>query len=103
MQFEIEGEDDLRNFLDISKEKDYNADLNDLVKVALQKLQTEKQEEFTRDKTDIKEALEAEFAEKLGGSSARIATMLKYDNAISQADQVFKNQEEYKKILAIKE
>ncbi|MEJ2633953.1 MAG: S41 family peptidase [Calditrichia bacterium] len=103
MQFEIEGEDDLRNFLDISKEKDYNADLNDLVKVALQKLQTEKQEEFTRDKTDIKEALEAEFAEKLGGSSARVATMLKYDNAISQADQVFKNQEEYKKILAIKE
>ncbi len=101
--FEIEGEPQLKDFLKIAKEEGYNADIIDLVTMALQKLEKEKKREFERDIDQIRETLNAEFAEKIGGPTQRIAVMLKNDVVFKKALSILKDQQEYKKILAIKE
>ncbi|MEJ2538026.1 MAG: S41 family peptidase [Calditrichia bacterium] len=103
LQFELDGEDQLKEFLSIAKEENYNSDLQDLVTVALQKLDAEKLNEFDRNTSNIKESLELEFAEKLGGSTARIAAMLKHDETLDKALQILHSQTEYRKVLAIKD
>jgi len=103
MDFEIEGEAELKDFLDLAQEEEYSADMIDLVSVALQKLQQEKTVQFEKHTEEIKEALETEFAEKLGGNAARIATLLKYDNTVTSALQVLKQPQEYQQILVAKQ
>jgi carboxyl-terminal processing protease len=103
LQYELNGEDQLKEFLSIADEENYNSDLRDLVNVALQKLDAEKVNEFDRNASDIKESLELEFAEKLGGSTARIAAMLKHDETLDQALEILHSQTEYRKVLAIKD
>ncbi len=103
LSFEIEGEAELNQFLQIAEEENYNDDIVDLAKVTLQKLQGIKEGEFEKNRDQIKQSLESEFAEKLGGSSARIATLLKYDETVSRALNVLKSPQEYKQILAVKE
>jgi len=102
MDFEIEGESELEKFLDLAQEEEYSEDMVDLVTVALQKLQQEKTVQFEKHTEEIKQALETEFAEKLGGSAARIATLLKYDESVNSAKQVLKQPQEYRQILAVK-
>jgi carboxyl-terminal processing protease len=102
MDFDIEGEPELEEFLKIAADEKYNADLTDLVTVALQKLEKEKDQEFDKNVQEIKQSLESEFAEKLGGTSARIATLLKHDNTVSKALEIIKNQEDYLSVLAVK-
>jgi len=85
IDFNYEGEELLEEFLDIADEEQYNEDIKDLVTVALQKLEAEKTQVFDKSTQEIKEALESEFAEKFGGSSARIGAILKYDPAVEQA------------------
>ena len=103
LNFEIEGEPELKKFLKIASEQKYSDDVQDLVKVALQKLDMEKSTAFEHHKDKIREALEAEFAEKIGGSKARTATNLRNDNFLSAALKVLNNQQKYNQILAIKE
>lgn len=103
LQFEIDGEKELKSFLNIAQDEKYSEDMVDLVEVALQKLEKEKTREFDKNLPEIKEALEAEFAAKLGNSAARIRSQLKYDNTLDKALEVLKHQTDYRKILAIKE
>jgi carboxyl-terminal processing protease len=103
LSFDIEGEEELTKFLQIAEERNYNDDVVDLAKVALQKLQVIKADEFEKNQEKIKESLESEFAAKLGGSSARIASLLKYDETVSKTLTILKSPVEYKQILAVKE
>ena len=102
MDFDIEGEPELEEFLKIAADEKYHADLIDLVTVALQKLETEKNQKFDKNLDNIKESLESEFAEKLGGTSARIATLLKHDETVSKALEIIKSQEQYVSVLVVK-
>jgi hypothetical protein len=102
MDFDIEGEPELEEFLKIAADEKYNADLTDLITVALQKLEQEKDQEFDKNQQEIRHSLESEFAEKLGGTSARIATLLKHDDAVSKAQEILKNQENYLSVLTVK-
>lgn len=102
MDFDIEGEPELEEFLEIAAVEKYNADLTDLVTVALQKLEKEKDQEFDKNLQEIKHSLESEFAEKLGSTSARISTLLKHDDTVSKALEIIKNQEDYLSVLAVK-
>ena len=102
MDFDIEGEPELEEFLKIAADEKYSADLTDLVTMALQKLEKEKDQEFDKNQQEIRHSLESEFAEKLGGTSARIATLLKYDDAVSKALEILKNQENYLSVLTVK-
>ncbi|UCF64913.1 MAG: S41 family peptidase [bacterium] len=102
MDFDIEGESKLEEFLELARKEEYSEDMIDLVIVALQKLQQEKTVQFEKHTAEIKQALETEFAEKLGGSAARIATLLKYDETVDSAKQVLKQPQEYQQILAVK-
>lgn len=102
MDFDIEGESELEDFLKIAQEEKYNSELVDLVTVALQKLEKEKNNEFDKNLEEIRQSLESEFSEKLGGTSARIASILKNDQTISKALDILKSQQEYSSILAIK-
>jgi len=102
MDFDIEGESELEDFLKIAEEEKYNPELVDLVTVALQKLEKEKNNEFDKNLEEIRQSLESEFSEKLGGTSARIASILKNDQTISKALDILKSQQEYSSILAIK-
>ena len=102
MDFEIEGEEELENFLELAEQENYSNDMVDLVEVALQKLEKVKTTQFNKNIERIKESLEAEFAEKLGGNPARIATLLKHDETVDAALEVLQQPEEYQQILAVK-
>ncbi len=100
-QYEIEGERELQKFLEVAREKQYDRDMVDLVAVAYQKLELEKEKQFARDEQQIRRLLSAEFAETIGGSRARIESMLSYDHQLSKAIQVLHNMNQYQEILAI--
>jgi carboxyl-terminal processing protease len=99
----IDGENQLKDFLEIAQEENYDPDLVDLITVSLQKLEIEKKNEFEQNINDIKQTLEVEFAEKLGGTKTRIATTFKYDETLNAALKILKNQENYQQILAIED
>lgn len=101
--FELEGEEQLAKFLAIAKEQSYSADIQDLVNVAIQKLGVEKKKKFITNNTVIKSLLEEEFAEKFGGSTARIEISIRNDEQIAKALTVLSNMGEYQEILAINE
>ena len=102
MDFDIEGEGELEKFLELAEQEKYSDDMVDLVEVALQKLGQEKTLQFDKNIKRIKESLETEFAEKLGGNSARIATLLEHDESVDAALEVLRRPEEYQQILAVK-
>lgn len=99
---EMEGEKELNEFLDIAEKKHYNSDLKDLVSVALQKLETQKSHVYERNKKEIREMLEMEFAERLGGSKARIRSSLAYDVQAQKALELLHNSDVYNQTLAVK-
>ena len=98
--YELEGEEELQKFLKVAVKKHYDDDIQDLVKVALQKLEKQKQQAFDAHKEQIAHYLEAEFAEKLHGSRARIQAFLKYDQQLAKALDVLHNLPTYQEILA---
>ncbi len=102
LEFEIEGEQELKDFLDTAKKEQYSPEILDLTTVALQKLELEKSKQFDRYRERIRDSLEAEFAEKLHGSRGRIAATLKYDPVLKKALAVLKDQNQYREILAVK-
>lgn len=100
--FEIEGEAQLKQFLEIAREQKYHADIRDLVDVTLQKLAALKARKFDEHRERIRHLLEAEFAEKLDGPSARIRSMLSHDAQLQQSLVVLQNLSQYQEILAIR-
>jgi carboxyl-terminal processing protease len=103
VEFQLEGEKELQKFLQIAERKrDIDRDVTELVEVALSKLRAEKQRQFQQNKNQIRELLIAEFAEKSGGLSARIAATIGFDNQLQAALQVLQNHQEYREILAIR-
>ena len=99
----IQGENQLKDFLEMAQEENYDPGLTDLITVSLQKLEIEKSKKFEQNMNDVKEALEVEFAEKLGGIKTRIATTFKYDETLDTALKILKNKEEYQQILAVED
>ncbi len=102
VNIEMDGEKELNEFIRIAERKNYNSDLKDLVTVAMQKLEDQKSKLFQRDKEKIRQMLETEFAEKLGGSTARIRSSLSHDIQTQKALGLLRNLEEYNQILAVK-
>ena len=100
--FNYEGEELLDEFLNIAENENYSEDVKDLVEVALQKMEAEKENVFEKSTEEIKEALESEFAEKLGGISARLGAILKYDPTVEQALSIINYPEQYQEILVVK-
>lgn len=101
LDYEAAGEKELNSFLKIAGREHYSNDVQDLVLVALQKLGSEKLKGFTKNRDQIRYLLEAEFAEKLGGSNDRILNELSNDQQFTKALEVLKNMPEYKDILAV--
>lgn len=102
VNIEMEGQKELEDFLKISERKNYNADLVDLVSVALQKLESQRSAVFQQNREKIREMLEAEFAENLGGNKGRIRNTLSYDIQTQKAVELLHNSEIYNKTLAAK-
>lgn len=102
LKFEIDGESELKDVLKIAEKEKYSADLKDLITVALQKMESEKKREFEEERDEIRKYLNAEFAEKLGGSTGRIAYLLTRDPVLKKALDVLHNNQEYNQILAVK-
>ncbi len=99
--FELAGEEKLEQFLEIAKKHNYDEDIQDLVKVAIQKLDAQKSEAIARHADQLKRYLEAEFAEKIGGSRARLATFYRYDKQLKKALEILRDRPEYNQILAV--
>jgi carboxyl-terminal processing protease len=102
LDYDLRGEESLKDFLTVASEEDYGADITDLVTVALQKLDAEKENAFDDNLEEIRESLESEFAEKTGGSSARIAALLKYDPVVEKAVNILDANDQYQEILVVK-
>ncbi len=102
LKFEIKGEKQLEEFLEIAHHESYDSDMIDLVTVALEKLEREKLNKFNKNTDKIRQSLELEFAEKIDGTSARFATLLKYDKTTDKAVELLKSLDQYSQILATK-
>jgi carboxyl-terminal processing protease len=102
IKIEIEGEKELNDFIKIADTKKYDADIKDLVSVALQKLEVQKRDMYQEKKEKIRQMLEAEFAQKLGGNSAKIRSTLSHDNQTKKALELLANSEIYNQTLAVK-
>lgn len=98
--YEMEGESELAAFLKISQKKQYDADIQDLVSVALQKLKAGKRQKFQSQKKALQQMLTAEFAEKAGGLKTRIEATMPFDKQLQGALNVLQNRTEYRDILA---
>ena len=103
LEYEIDGESELKDFLKIAAKDSYSVELRNLVSMAVEMLDIEKDREFNASREKIARYLLAEFAEKLGGTNARIAVMLKSDRTLKKALEVLNQPERYREILAIKE
>ncbi len=103
LDYEIDGESELKDFLKIAEKDSYSVELRNLVSMAVEMLDIEKDREFNASREKIARYLLAEFAEKLGGTNARIAVMLKSDRTLKKALEVLNQPERYREILAIKE
>ncbi|RMG66202.1 MAG: S41 family peptidase [Calditrichaeota bacterium] len=101
--FELPGEKQLQEFLKVARDEAYSDDVQDLIQVALQKLDQEKKQAFDKDRETIRQILEAEFAEKIGGSKARIRQNLKYDQQVKKALEVLHDLPAYQQILAVQQ
>lgn len=102
VNIEMDGESELQDFLKIADNENYNSDLKDLVSVALQKLESQKETVLTHKKEDIRQMLATEFAEKLGGSKGRIRSSLAHDAQTQKALELLHNSDQYDKILAVR-
>ncbi len=102
LQFDIEGETELKDFLKIADEQHYDPEITDLVKVAISKLDNEKEKEFSKNLPRIKEYLEAEFAEKLFGSTGRMRAIFNHDKLVKKALALLNDPEKYNQVLAVK-
>ena len=102
LDVQISGESELKDFLEIANEKHYSESMVELVKQAQLKLEEEKANEFERNGQEIKNMLNVEFADRLHGSTARIAARLSSDKVLDKAKTVLKNLQEYNELLAIK-
>lgn len=100
--FDLEGEKELKKFMKIAETRKYDQDIQDLVQVAMQKLDAEKTEEFNQWRNVIQQSLEMEFAEKLGGNKARLKVLFSHDDQIKKALELLNNQPGYQEILAVK-
>jgi carboxyl-terminal processing protease len=103
INYEMQGRRELDEFLEIAEKNDYDQDLKDLITVAVQKLNSKKSKILQDNKEIIREMLEAEFAEKLGGTKARIRNILNYDLQTKKALEVFHDANKYSQILAVQE
>jgi carboxyl-terminal processing protease len=102
IEFEIEGEAQLKKFLTIARDENYDESVQNSVNAVLQKLEEEKLKEYDRNVKQIRESLETEFAEKLGESSQRTIKRLNNDKVLHKALTVLHNRVEYNTILAVK-
>ncbi len=100
--YELNGEDELEAFLTVAQKEGYDADVQDLVKVALQKLDAQKQNAVASHAAQLKRHLEMEFAEKIGGSRARLRVWFRYDPQLKRALELIYNVSRYQEILAIR-
>jgi carboxyl-terminal processing protease len=102
ISYEIAGETQLKKFLSIAEKENYSEDIKDLVEVTLKKLENQKLNDFDDNIDQIKESLEIELAEKLGGSIMRTSKRLKNDKILIKALSLLENEIEYEDILAVK-
>ena len=102
VNIELEGQKELDDFLEIAKKKNYDSDLTDLVSVALQKLEAQRSGIFQKNREKIRQMLDAEFAENIGGNKARIRNTLTYDIQTQKAVELLHNSEIYNQTLAVK-
>jgi len=102
INIEMEGERELKDFLKIADDEKYNSDLKDLVSVALQKLESQKDTVLEHKRENIRQMLTTEFAEKLSGSNGRIRSSLSHDAQTQKALELLHNADQYDKILAVR-
>ena len=97
--YELEGEKELRAFLQISGSNGYGTDVDDLVQVALQKMNSSKQSKFTEHRLEIQHLLEAEFVDKQHGNASRIRSLLSYDEQVKAGIKVLRDLQAYQGLL----
>ncbi len=100
--YQIEGENELIDFLYSSKESDFPQDIIDSGEKLLHMVNNLKEADIVNHKNKITKILQSELAEKYFGNQEKIRYSLKYDDHLHKAINVVLNETEYKKILAIK-
>jgi len=101
-QYSIEGENELRSFLDKVRESDLPLNLITSGEELLSQLNSLKESDIVTHKKEIQQILLSELTEKYYDTKERIRFSLNQDEQLHEAIDVVLNKGEYKKILAIK-
>ncbi len=101
-EYEIEGEKNLKNFLETAQKGKIKEDIYLSGQDLLKNLQASKDEDLKNQTEEIRNSLIVEMADKYFDSDEKIKHTLKNDEQLRIAIDVLKDQPEYNKILAIK-
>jgi len=100
--YQIEGESELLAFIDTAKDNNFPGEMITTSEGLLSQLNNIKSSDLIVHKQAIKNILLPELVEKYLGNYERIRYSLKNDEQVYEATDVVLNNNEYKKILAIK-
>lgn len=100
-KYKVEGEENLEKFIKIAEKNNTDEKLIKTASNLLEKLQSFEKTDLENHKEEIRHALLTELADKYFDNHERIKYSLQNDSQLKSALQVLKNQNEYKKILAI--
>ena len=96
----MEGQQSLVEFLKVAGREGYDDDIQDLVEVALQKLNKLRGQQFRIHQSEIERLLRVNFSERLAGKEARIRELLSQDELVLHAVELLGNMKSYEQVLA---
>jgi len=101
-EYKIEGETNLSNFIEVTKNNKISNGLASSVEKLIEQLQEYKEKDIISQRDKLYQELLPELADKYFNDQTKIEYTLKNDYQLHSAVGVLKNRTEYKKILAIK-
>jgi len=100
--YKVEGENELKRFIEIQRKNKVSPVLIKEAEQLLNRLKRTKEKSLEMHKDEISNLLLREFSEKYFGNKEKFRYTLQNDTQLGTAFTVLNDQEEYKKILAIK-
>ncbi|HUH74294.1 MAG TPA: S41 family peptidase [Chitinophagales bacterium] len=94
-------EDMLSSLIETAKDESYYSGISDALDVLKSNMKHDKNQDVVKHKTQIKALLESEIASRYQYQKGKIKVELKYDNEVSKAMEILKDQSEYNKMLTV--
>ncbi len=101
--YDLPGTGELNRLEQIAEKNSYSDDVTTMLASIKENLEQEKENQFQKNRDEIKHYLLLELAEKYYGKNGRNETALKSDSQVLEAIRIITNNREYRTVLSVKE